>query len=155
MDIPDSLLCLFNGEVERRNGTYVIEVPKHELDAGVIQDRQMYRVGLFPAADVDVETENEEISGGFTGQIPGTQLGTRSSSNSSSSDGETGEKPPVEEGDTQEVEIEDLGEQGDGIARIGPGYVVFVPSTDIGDRVKVRITDARDNFAFADVVDHL
>jgi len=150
MDIPDSLLCLFNGEVEQQNGSYVIEVPKHELETGVIQDGQTYRVGLFPAPEVEVgDTEGEERSGGFTGQIPGTQLGTDSSS------GESRDQPPVEEGDTREVEIEDLGEQGDGIARIGPGYVVFVPSTDLGDRVKVRITDARDNFAFADVVDQL
>ena len=152
MDIPDSLLCVFNGEVERRNGSYVIEVPKNELDAGVIQDRQTYRVGLFPAAQFkeDQDKTGEERSEGLSGQVSRTQFGTQSSSQTGQ-----GDEPPVEEGDTQEVEIEDLGEQGDGIARIGPGYVVFVPETNIGDRVKVRITDARANFAFADVVEHV
>jgi len=148
MDIPDSLLCLFNGEVEHQNDSYVIEVPKHELETGVIQDGQTYRVGLFPGPEIKQDETEERKTGGFTGQIPGTQLGTQSGRQDQ-------DQPPVEEGDTQEVEIEDLGEQGDGIARIGPGYVVFVPETDIGDRVKVSITDARDNFAFADVVEHL
>jgi len=155
MDIPDSLLCLFNGEVERRNGSYVIEVPKNELDSGVIRDGKSYRVGLFRAAQVEDsqdETETEERKGGFSGQVPRTQLGN---SGSNSSSGGSRDETPVKEGNTREVEIEDLGEQGDGIARIGPGYVVFVPATDIGDRVKVRITDARDNFAFADVVEHV
>lgn len=62
-------------------------------------------------------------------------------------------EPPVEEGELREVEIEDTGEKGDGIARVGPGYVVFVSDTKVGDRVTVRITQARDNFAFAEVVE--
>ncbi|WP_345779738.1 TRAM domain-containing protein [Haloplanus halobius] len=41
------------------------------------------------------------------------------------------------------------------MARIGPGYVVFVEETQPGDHVKIRVTEARDNFAFAEVVDRV
>jgi predicted RNA-binding protein with TRAM domain len=58
----------------------------------------------------------------------------------------------VSEGEVLEVDIEDMGRQGDGIARIGPGYVVFVSDTNVGDRVRVRITSTRENFAFAEPV---
>ena len=60
---------------------------------------------------------------------------------------------PVSEGERITVQIEDLGQQGDGIARVGPGYIVFVPETEIGDRVTVQIRDVTDNFAFGEVVE--
>lgn len=63
------------------------------------------------------------------------------------------EGPPVEEGNRREVEIENLGDQGDGIAKVERGYVVIVPETNIGDRVTVEIQQVRENVAFADVVD--
>ena len=50
------------------------------------------------------------------------------------------------------MEIDSLGDQGDGIGRVGPGYVLIVPETDVGERVSVRITETRDNVAFAEVV---
>lgn len=59
----------------------------------------------------------------------------------------------VEEGNVLDVEIEDIGDQGDGLARVGPGYVVIVPDTQVGDRVTVEITEARENVAFADMVE--
>jgi predicted RNA-binding protein with TRAM domain len=59
----------------------------------------------------------------------------------------------VEIGDTREVEIESLGDQGDGIARIDRGYVIIVPDTGVGDHVTVRIEETKENVAFAEVVD--
>ena len=64
-------------------------------------------------------------------------------------------QPPVDEGDIREVEIEDIGSQGDGIARVDRGYVVFVSETKPGDRVNIRITETRENVAFAEVVQTL
>ncbi len=54
-------------------------------------------------------------------------------------------------GDIQNVKIESKGKSGDGIARV-QGFVVFVPSTNPGDEVKVRITAVRQRFATAEVV---
>ncbi|WP_192918703.1 TRAM domain-containing protein [Salinigranum salinum] len=57
------------------------------------------------------------------------------------------------EGETLRVQIEDVGDQGDGLARVGPGYVVFVPDTEVGQQPLVRVTTVRENVAFAEVVE--
>jgi len=59
---------------------------------------------------------------------------------------------PVEEGKTYEVEIEDLGSKGDGIAR-KDGFVIFVPDTEVGETVKIEITSVGRKFAFGEVVE--
>jgi predicted RNA-binding protein with TRAM domain len=63
--------------------------------------------------------------------------------------------PPVEEGEQRDVEIENLGDQGDGITRVERGFVVIVPDTEPSERVTVEITDVRENVAFAEVVERL
>ena len=63
----------------------------------------------------------------------------------------TGPPAPVNVGETHDVKIESKGKGGDGIARI-QGLVVFVPGTNSGDEVKVRITAVRRRFATAEVV---
>ncbi len=57
----------------------------------------------------------------------------------------------MEEGKVYEATIEDLGREGDGLARI-ENFVVFVPGTKIGDRVKIRITRVLRRMAFGEVV---
>jgi len=64
-------------------------------------------------------------------------------------------KPSVEEGEQRTVEIEDIGDQGDGITRVERGFVVIVPDTEQGERVTVEITDVRENVAFAEVVERV
>ncbi len=59
---------------------------------------------------------------------------------------------PVEEGKTYEVEIEDLGSKGDGIAR-KDGFVIFVPDTEVGETVEIEITSVGRKFAFGEVVE--
>jgi 23S rRNA (uridine2552-2'-O)-methyltransferase len=59
---------------------------------------------------------------------------------------------PVSEGDVVEVTIDDVGSEGDGVAKID-GYTLFVSDTETGDEVRVRVTDLKPNFGFADVVD--
>jgi predicted RNA-binding protein with TRAM domain len=58
---------------------------------------------------------------------------------------------PVEEGQEVEVTVESVGRRGDGIARIN-NFVVFVPGTNAGDKVKVRITAVGNSFATGEVV---
>lgn len=59
---------------------------------------------------------------------------------------------PIKEGAEYDVKIEDVGRDGDGIARI-EGFVVFVSGAKVGDEVKIRINTTRRNFAFADIVE--
>ena len=59
---------------------------------------------------------------------------------------------PVASGDELEVEIVDVGSEGDGIAKV-EAFTVFVPETETGDTVTVEITDVKPQFAFAERVD--
>jgi predicted RNA-binding protein with TRAM domain len=58
---------------------------------------------------------------------------------------------PLNVGETYDVTIEDVGREGDGIARV-EGFVVFVPNTKKGDSVKIRVTKVSRRVAFAEVV---
>jgi len=58
---------------------------------------------------------------------------------------------PVRENQEVEVVIDDIGSRGDGIARI-QGFLIFVPRSKIGERVKVRIVSVGEKFAVAEKV---
>ncbi|WP_254762539.1 RlmE family RNA methyltransferase [Natrinema marinum] len=58
----------------------------------------------------------------------------------------------VRPGDELEVEIEDVGGEGDGIASV-EGYRLFVPDTEVGETVTVRVEDVKPNFGFAQRLD--
>ena len=59
---------------------------------------------------------------------------------------------PVAVDDELDVEIVDVGSEGDGIAKVDD-FTVFVPETETGDSATVRITDVKPQFAFAERVD--
>jgi len=58
---------------------------------------------------------------------------------------------PVAVGDELDVEIVDVGGEGDGIAKVEE-FTLFVPDTETGDAVTVRVTDVKPRFGFAEVV---
>ncbi|MFD1598621.1 23S rRNA (uridine(2552)-2'-O)-methyltransferase [Halobellus rarus] len=58
---------------------------------------------------------------------------------------------PVREGDERDVVVDDVGSEGDGVVKID-GYTLFVPGTETGDAVRVRVTDVKAKFGFAEVV---
>ena len=59
---------------------------------------------------------------------------------------------PINVWEEHEVKIEDVGRDGDGIARI-EGFVIFVTGAKVGDEVKIKINSTRRNFAFAEIVE--
>jgi predicted RNA-binding protein with TRAM domain len=119
LEISNKLLCLFSADVSDEGDSYIIEVPRREVETGSVREGESYRVALI-STETDESTDEE---------IPDEP------------------QPPVEPGEIRYVEIEDIGKQGDGIARVERGYVIIVPDTDIGDRVKVEITEVKSNFA--------
>jgi len=137
MKISEQLLCLFSGNIEEQDGRYVVEVPEQELELGEIQNGENYRVALLPQTGESNDDEEQKSV---------TQKSTREHDPSG---------PPVEEGEVRDVEIEDIGEQGDGIARVERGYVVIVPDTETGERVSVEMATVRENVAFGEVVERL
>jgi predicted RNA-binding protein with TRAM domain len=58
---------------------------------------------------------------------------------------------PVKENQELEVVIADIGSRGDGIAKIR-SYMIFVPRSKIGERVKVRILSVAEKFAVAEKI---
>ena len=58
---------------------------------------------------------------------------------------------PVQVGEEADVKIESVGEKGDGVAKV-KGFVIFVPNTNTGDEVRVKITKVFKNLGFGEVV---
>lgn len=133
MEISESLRCLFSAQIERQDGNYVVEIPDRELELGELTAGETYQVALLatPSESADPVAESS----------PAPDRGPPDQ--------------PVEEGEIRDVEIEDIGEQDDGIARVERGFVVIVPDSEKGERVTVEITDVRETVAFADVVERL
>ncbi|WP_193361376.1 TRAM domain-containing protein [Halococcus hamelinensis] len=134
VEISDQLGCLFSDSIEQDGGSYRIEVPKREIDNGSIVPGETYRVAILSAEAVDEERDSQ----------------SQSRSNTSES---TTQSPPVKQGDKRTLSIESIGDQGDGIAKVERGYVVIVPGARPGDEVEVEIQNARENVAFAEVIE--
>jgi len=58
---------------------------------------------------------------------------------------------PVKENQELEVVIDDIGSRGDGISKI-QGFLIFVPRSKIGERVRVRIVSVGEKFAIAEKI---
>lgn len=56
---------------------------------------------------------------------------------------------PVKVGEEYDVEINEVGSKGDGIARI-KNFVVFINGVKQGEKTKIKITDVRDRFAIGE-----
>ena len=123
MNTSSELSSVFSARAtETDDGTYIVEVPHREVEAGAVDPGGTYRVALLEG-DSKSETAPDRP------------------------------QPPVEPGEIRYVEIEDLGQQGDGIARVERGYVIIVPGAAVGDRVKIEIADVEPNFAVGELVD--
>lgn len=191
MEISDDLRCVFSAEVEERDDSYVIEVPKRELDLGTLRAGDVYRVAMVAGANSGEPNTASRSAGTDTTPrdgseaSPSTESRSAVSTDAGSTDAETDDdtsadagrsdadpadngggsrsggartgepEPPVERGDEVTVDIEGIGDQGDGIARVDRGYVIIVPDTEKGERVAIRVTSVKQNVAFAEVVDRI
>jgi predicted RNA-binding protein with TRAM domain len=129
LEISDKLLCLFSADVSDDGDRYVVEVPRREIDTGTVEPGETYRVALIASETGTTEREGSDES------VPSEP------------------QPPVETGEIRYVEIEDIGKQGDGIARVERGYVIIVPGADVGERVKIEVTEVKSNFAVGEIID--
>ena len=146
MNISVDVLCLYSARITEQDNTYTIEVPKREVQQGSLQGGETYRVALISS------TTNESTSGTDTQEEEDTRAEETPERNSQPRSHDARSDPPVSEGEMREVEIESLGDQGDGITKIDGGYVVIVPNTEVGERVTIRLDDVRENVGFAEVV---
>ncbi len=59
---------------------------------------------------------------------------------------------PVRKGDILEIQIESIGQSGDGIAMV-EGFAIIVRNARLGDKLRVRIDAVKPNFAFAQILE--
>ena len=129
MEISEKLLCLFSAEVEEEDDRYLVEVPNREIETGSVASGETYRVAL--------------IAGDSAPDVKASVAAAPSDE----------PQPPVEPGEIRYVEIEDLGKQGDGIARVERGYVIIVPGAEVGERVKIEVSEVKSNFAVGEILE--
>jgi predicted RNA-binding protein with TRAM domain len=129
--IPESLKSVYTTELRERDGHYVLEVPKREIEKDVISVGAVYRVGVMStrAATPSDHPQDDEVS--------------RQPSESNQERGQ-----PVEEGERLVVTIEHMGSRGDGIAKIDGGFVVVVLNTKPGDQPLIEISRVKETVAF-------
>lgn len=60
---------------------------------------------------------------------------------------------PVSEGDVKEVEVENTGDEGDGMVWFD-NFVVFINGVDKGYTGKIKITSVGTDFGFAEPLDN-
>lgn len=125
VEISDNLRTVFTGTIERRDDTYIVEIPDDEVTHGTIDPGAVYRIALLETGD------------------DGRRIDAREAVEPT---------PPVTEGDQRTVTIEAVGSEGDGIAKVERGYVIIVPDSDPGEEVAVEIERVTPTVAFADVI---
>ncbi|WP_253739217.1 TRAM domain-containing protein [Halohasta salina] len=121
-------------EIEEQSQSYVVEVPKQEVDVGYVDPTEDYYVAVLKQP-------------GETSQPASTQTSDDSSQQPDL------DQPPVSTGETRVVEITELGDQGDGLTRVERGFVVIVPETEVGERVQIRIETVHETVAFGEVIE--
>ena len=144
MEISEKLLCLFSTEVSEEDDRYVIELPRQEIETGDIEPGEVYRVALI---------SRERTSTAETGDTAAENGNSSASPSRTRSPSPSEPQPPVDVGETRYVEIEDIGKQGDGIARVERGYVIIVPGAEVGERVKVEVSEVKSNFAVGEIIE--
>lgn len=137
-EIPNSLQSLFTGRIEEQNGRYLLEIPESEVENGAIDPSEPHRIAILKQAAAGTSQQDGSSS---------------QEQQNEPAENEQYDSPPVEEGERRTVTIDDLGDQGDGIARVEHGYVVIVPDAKPDDVVEIEIGNVRENVAFAEVVE--
>jgi predicted RNA-binding protein with TRAM domain len=137
--VPDNLKAVFTTSVSRDGGFY-IGIPLGFVESGTVELGQQYKVALIETP----ETEGEPV------QDSGPDRSTHTERQPQQQPSRSG--PPVEEGEEIKVQIESLGDGGDGVAKVNGGYVVIVPGTEPGQQPMVRVNKVKSNVAFATVV---
>ena len=134
MEISDDLTCLYSATVDEQGDSYVIEVPKAEVEEGFVDSSQVYKIALLSTRSRTLPDEVNSTAADTNNDID--QQG-----------------PPVSVGEQRIVEIDEIGDQGDGLARVERGFVVIVPEAEVGERVRIQIRHVNETVAFADVVE--
>ena len=124
-----------------------VEEPEPEPETEVEEEEEFDEEPEAETEDPEPETEAEDT-------IEEEPEETEDASEESQDDSEEDEDfdKPVSEGEFVEVEIEDLGSKGDGIAR-KEGFVIFVPGGEVGETYEIEVTSVGRKFAFGEIAE--
>lgn len=150
VEISDSVQLLFETSLEKERDRYTISIPSELVEDGSLSERQTYRVAILPGSNPVSESESSPNHSQARSRADTANQGRATSKKQLSSN--QAPSPPVEVGETRSVTIDTLGDKGDGIAKVERGFIVIVSGTQPGDQVKVRITDVKENVAFAEPI---
>lgn len=147
MTDSQNMLSVFASAIKEEDEEYYIEVPSNEIKHGPLNEGEDIQVVIREQeGNVAVQGQGNQGQRSETGSRNHSRNGGRNTSQN---------QQPVSEGDVKRVEIESMGDQGDGIARVDRGYVLIIPDTEIGDDAKVRVTNVNENYADAEVIEYL
>lgn len=105
---------------------------------------------VFDGRDLDVLEEEFEAAFEYARQV--RPDASRDASSELYLVGKSRLTAPVRAGDERTVEIVDIGDDGDGIAKVD-GFTLFVPGIEVGEQVEIRVTDVRAQYGFAERVE--
>lgn len=123
-DSSDTLACKFTAQIEQSHGRYVVEIPATEVEHGTLTAGGLCQITVHT---IDGQPQSSSV--------------------------ETESQVPVSVGEQRRVEIEDTGEQGDGITHVERGYVLIVTGGTPGDNVTIEIEKVFPNYAFASIIE--
>ncbi len=122
-----------------------VEEPEPEPEPEVEEEEEFDEETEVETEEPEPETEEAEDT------VEETDDEASEETQDDSGDEEDFDKP-VSEGEYVEVEIEDLGSKGDGIAR-KEGFVIFVPGGEVGETYEIEVTSVGRKFAFGEIAE--
>lgn len=122
----------------------------HEVAQAVLAGGGDLVVKVFQGRDLDDLEADMEADFEYVRRI--VPDATRDSSSEVYLVGKSFLTAPVRAGETHEVTITDVGEEGDGVAHV-EDFTVFIPGAREGDEVTIEITDVKERFAFGSIID--
>lgn len=146
--IPSELQALFTGNIDKdtESGEYNLSIPEVEVEQGLLDTDEPYQIAVLNHGD---DTQPDTSTASSPIQQHSSTDTSSPASNSHRSQSRNGSEPPIEEGETlSNVTIESLGDEGDGVATVGDGFVLIVENVEVGDTVDVHVNTVMPTVAF-------
>lgn len=149
---PDQILKYLLGGLgtagERDGGRVVFQ---GKIPANSIQEKLKDYINIFVMCSECGKPDTHLVKKGRTTMVRCDACGAIRPLKSQKINVSRQQRVKIEEGNTYDVTIKDIGKKGDGVAFIDK-YIIYVPGVVKGSTVKVKIVKISGTVAFADIV---
>jgi translation initiation factor 2 subunit 2 len=149
---PDQILKYLLGGLgtagERDGGRVVFQ---GKIPANSIQEKLKDYINIFVMCSECGKPDTHLVKKGRTTMVRCDACGAIRPLKSQKINVSRQQRVKIEEGNTYDVTIKDIGKKGDGVAFIDK-YIIYVPGVVKGSAVKVKIVKISGTVAFADIV---